>query len=123
MVVDYSSNNQDLNLIVNSDTATNTGNVDALEAGNNSSISFNSIERFNVTTGRGNNNIDLGYDNLSDDTVNAGAGDDFISAGKGFDVVDGGNGFDVLNLDFSNSITDTVGEDTVGESNHKKLQT
>ncbi|MEM8831881.1 MAG: calcium-binding protein, partial [Cyanobacteria bacterium P01_G01_bin.19] len=68
-------------------------------------LDFQNIEAFNITTGEGNNIINLGYDNSSNDTIDAGGGDDEIVIGKGFDVVDGGNGYDVLTLNFSSSST------------------
>lgn len=77
--------------------------IDFSETSNSDYLEFSNIEGLNITSGSGNDNIDLDYDNYSDDTVNTGAGNDYISTGKGFDIVDGGTGFDVLNLDFTNS--------------------
>jgi len=42
----------------------------------------------------GDDHIDFGYDNFSDDEINAGAGNDFIYAGFGNDTIDGGSGSD-----------------------------
>lgn len=72
-------------------------------AGAIDTLAFESIEAFEITAGEGNNIINLGYDNFSDDTVYAGAGDDEITTGKGFDVIDGGLGSDVLVLNFNSS--------------------
>ena len=115
LVVDYSDRNSDLNININSSTyyqdGNNTsvsGNLDASVINNPTdleSINFGNIEGFDISAGRGDDNIELGYDNISDDTVDAGAGNDYIFTGKGSDVVDGGSGYDILNLDFYNSVS------------------
>ena len=99
LVLDYSDRYNDHDLIVNFSGIENYNYA----TGQTETLQFNNIEGLNITTGRGNNWINLGYDNLSDDTVKTGAGNDTIFTGQGYDVVDGGAGFDVLNLDFSNS--------------------
>ena len=111
LVADYSSRKQDLafNLQSNADysnfnypSLSGSININDYSYGNyNSQIDFNSIESFTLTSGRGNDQIELGYDNYSDDEVNAGAGNDFIYAGLGNDTIDGGSGFDVLRIDYS----------------------
>ena len=106
LVLDYSQSNQDLGIQINADyaAAPPMTSLDVLDnSGFIKSLDFNNIEAFEITTGRGDDDIELGYDNYSDDRVNAGAGNDYISTGHGFDIVDGGTGFDVLNLDFTNS--------------------
>ena len=93
------------------------------------------MESFAITSGSGNDNLDLGYDNYSDDTVNAGAGDDYIFTGLGIDNVDGGDGFDILRLDYyqspngvtsfftgSNSGQFSDGENTVTFSNIEAIE-
>jgi len=118
LVVDYSDRHNNHDVII--DIATGNLNIHDYQTGNNSNLNFSDIEAFNVTTGRGNNFLDLGYDNFTDDTVNTGAGDDNIFTGKGFDLVDGGSGFDVLNLDFYNSIsgvTSSLNDSNSGEYN------
>ncbi|MCC0177689.1 hypothetical protein I4641_11935 [Waterburya agarophytonicola K14] len=118
LVVDYSDNNSDLQI---TSTGSSSGSIDAysMSTGNYfNNLQYNDIERFNITTGRGNDNIDLGYNNYSDETINAGAGDDYISTGKGYDVVDGGTGFDILNLDFSSNysgVTSSLNDSNSGE--------
>ncbi len=117
LVVDYSNNNRDHDLIIDSNYYGSLNTYD-YQTGNNTTLNFSEIESFNITTGRGNNNIDLGYDNYSDDIVDAGAGDDYISTGKGFDLVDGGSGFDILNLDFGNNysgVTSSLSDSNSGE--------
>ncbi|MEM6612750.1 MAG: hypothetical protein AAF652_10955, partial [Cyanobacteria bacterium P01_C01_bin.72] len=75
--------------------------VHSYMTGYNSRIDFYNIESFKFISGSGNDQIDLGYENFSDDLIDAGGGNDFISAGLGNDTIDGGSGFDVLRLDFS----------------------
>ena len=109
LVANYADRSEDLEFNFNATSNYNqfnypsfSGSIDVNSMfGYSSQINFNSIENFTITGGSGNDNIDLGYDNYSDDEVNAGAGDDFINAGLGNDTIDGGAGFDVLNLDYS----------------------
>ena len=112
LVVDYGDRNEDLELMLNgsgydegySYSMSGSINTYAYNYGNYSSnLDFNSIEGFTITSGRGNDRLELGYDNRTDDKVNAGAGDDYISAGMGNDTIDGGTGFDVLNLDYTSN--------------------
>ncbi len=102
IAVNYFDSNEDLH-IVSSGGAYGDLNIYYPGNGNSDYLEFSSIEGLNITSGNGNDNIDLDYDSYSDDSVNAGAGNDYISTGKGFDIVDGGIGFDILNLDFSSS--------------------
>ncbi|MEO1692503.1 MAG: calcium-binding protein, partial [Cyanobacteria bacterium J06631_6] len=103
LVVDYSESNEDLMLHLHSnqnytgfDYPSLDGSINAHSymGEYNSNIEFNNIESFSFTTGSGNDEIDIGYDNFSDDVVDAGAGDDFIFAGLGNDTIDGGSGSD-----------------------------
>ncbi|MEM8832218.1 MAG: calcium-binding protein [Cyanobacteria bacterium P01_G01_bin.19] len=105
LVLDYSDSHQDLDISVNFDFFSSTNSINVVDNSDFiKSLDFSNIEAFNVTTGRGDDDVDLGYDNYSDDTVDTGAGNDTIFTGKGFDLVDGGYGFDSLNLDFTTSI-------------------
>ena len=109
LVANYSDRSEDLEFNFNATSNYNqfdypsfNGSINANSTdGYSSQIDFNNIENFTITSGSGNDRLVLGYDNFSDDEVNAGAGDDFIDAGLGNDTIDGGAGFDVLNLDYS----------------------
>ncbi|WP_373543571.1 Calx-beta domain-containing protein [Chamaesiphon sp.] len=57
-----------------------------------------SIERIDLKTGAGNDNIRTGN---GGDTIDSGAGDDTINAGLGDNRVDGGDGIDTLIVDYS----------------------
>ena len=108
LIVNYSSFNEDISFhLQNYDQYIGDGLLEIYFPENSiyNYINFYSIEKLIFSSGSGQDNIDLGYDNYSDDTVNAGAGDDYISTGRGYDVVNGGSGYDLLNLDFSNSIS------------------
>ncbi|MBV1863418.1 MAG: hypothetical protein KUG74_03190 [Rhodobacteraceae bacterium] len=60
-------------------------------------INFYDFDRFNVTTGSGDDNL-RGWG--GDDTFSTGAGDDVINSGTGKDVIDGGAGFDRAILEY-----------------------
>ncbi len=111
LVVDYSEHTEDLMFLLNDDgTGNGSLNVHFIPYVNNysSRIDFNNIESFALSGGSGDDLIDLGYENYSDDTINTGAGDDLIIPGLGNDTVDAGDGFDVLSLDFYESETGVV---------------
>ncbi len=57
LVVDYSNNNRDHDLIIDSNYYGSLNTYD-YQTGNNTTLNFSEIESFNITTGRGNNNID-----------------------------------------------------------------
>jgi Ca2+-binding RTX toxin-like protein len=66
--------------------------------------SITNIERFNLTTGSGNDSITL--TGIYNDTLTTGAGDDTINPGRGYgDYVDGGDGNDLLIVDYSGNTT------------------
>ena len=118
IAIDYSNSDEDLHIVSSAGTYGDL-NIYYSENSNSDRIEFSDIEGLNITSGHGNDNIDLDYDNYSNDTVNTGAGNDYISTGKGFDLVDGGIGFDILNLDFSNSenrVTSSL--DSVGKGEY-----
>jgi Ca2+-binding RTX toxin-like protein len=77
---------------------------------------FQDIERFTVTTGAGNDNIDIsaaaGNSTINvgsgDDTVIAGIGNDSITAGVGNDSISGGAGIDTLNINDNSGIALTI---------------
>ena len=102
IAVNYANSDDDLHII---SSAGIYGDLSIYfsETSHSDYLEFSNIEGLNIISGSGNDNLDLDYDNYSDDTVDTGAGNDYISLGKGFDIVDGGTGFDVLNLDFTNS--------------------
>ena len=54
-------------------------------------VAFDGIERFDIRTGSGDDEINTGN---GDDVIRTGAGDDYIDAGLGADTVDGGAGID-----------------------------
>jgi Ca2+-binding RTX toxin-like protein len=60
-------------------------------AGN--SVSFEGVERFQVTTGSGDDDVRTGGGN---DTLSSGQGDDFLHGASGDDVLSGGGNADVL---------------------------
>ena len=80
-------------------------------SGYNSRIDFYSIESFSFISGSGNDFIELGYDNYSDDYIDAGAGDDFIDAGLGNDTIDGGSGNDTFIYELGYG-TDIISDDS-----------
>ena len=111
LVADYSENTENLMFALNSDGIGNGSlNVNSIPYTRNysSRIDFNNIESFAFNSGSGDDLIDLGYENYSNDVVNSGAGDDFIAPGLGNDTIDAGEGFDVLSLDFYESETGVV---------------
>ena len=105
LVADYSERTEDLMFYLNNYGGSGSIKANSYMTGYSSRIDFNSIEGFVINSGRGNDSIELGYDNYSDDEIDAGAGDDFINAGLGNDTIDGGSGFDVLRVDFTSSQT------------------
>jgi Ca2+-binding RTX toxin-like protein len=73
-----------------------------VEGGGPRSVLFDNIERFDVRTGSGNDNIVLGTGSLAtSDVVSLGGGDDSVDFGRGIDVGDGGAGVDSLAADIS----------------------
>ena len=122
LIINYDSSNEDVSISLYSyfNGLSNDGSIDIYfpSVGNSSHISFHSIESFMINSGSGHDTIDLGYDNFSDDVVNAGGGNDYISAGLGNDTVDGGSGFDVLRLDFTmvqNGVVSSLSDNNSGE--------
>lgn len=63
-------------------------------------IRTNGVEKFNITTGSGNDVISGG---ASDDIINLGSGDDFVNLFGGNDTANGGDGIDGFSADFSAS--------------------
>ena len=83
LVANYSSRTEDLQFSFNSsgyfdwnNNYSMNGSIDVSSVFGNyfSVLNFNNIEDFAFTSGSGNDNIDLGYDNYSDDKIDAGAG-------------------------------------------------
>ena len=120
LTLNYSSRREDLRL--NLQSSSNYSNFDypsldgsievnADSGGYNNRIDFNNIEEFSITTGRGNDFIELGYDNISDDEINAGGGNDYIYAGLGNDTIDGGAGFDTFVYQLGDG-TDIISDDS-----------
>ncbi|WP_052055847.1 calcium-binding protein [Myxosarcina sp. GI1] len=80
-------------------------------------VSFYDIEFFKLLAGSGSDYIYFGYDNTTDEYIDAGAGDDIIDAGLGNDTIDGGQGYDELHLDFRLSpsgVTSSLDSNTSG---------
>lgn len=57
------------------------------------SVSFSGVERFQITTGAGDDDVRTGS---GEDTLSGGQGNDFLSSGAGVDVLTGGGGGDTL---------------------------
>lgn len=109
LTIDYSTQNnlgQDFGVYSYSGNLT-TYNYDTRET---NTLQVRNIEAFDLTVGAGNNRVDLGYDNYTNDTIKTGAGNDEIVAGKGIDVIDGGEGYDVITVNFSNSFTPLISD-------------
>ena len=74
-------------------------------------VTFTSVETFNITSGSGNDVIttasgnDLVSTGTGNDTVNTLGGDDTLNPGVGTDVANGGSGTDRLVLDYSSATT------------------
>ncbi|HEY0312959.1 MAG TPA: calcium-binding protein [Allosphingosinicella sp.] len=66
----------------------------------NSHVDYNSVERFVITTGGGNDNIVTKDGN---DVVTLNGGDDFVDVGTGTDSADGGTGIDGISADLSDA--------------------
>lgn len=64
------------------------------------SVNFDSVERFSLTGGSGN---DLLAGDVYGDTLNGGGGRDTLNGGRGADSINGGDGVDVWNADYSTS--------------------
>jgi Ca2+-binding RTX toxin-like protein len=61
---------------------------------------YTSIERFNITTGSGNDDI---LTKSGDDVVSTGSGNDLVNVGTGIDRADGGDGTDSISADLSDA--------------------
>ncbi|HZF95687.1 MAG TPA: calcium-binding protein [Allosphingosinicella sp.] len=100
LVVDYSSETAavtTLGLHVNG-TADGGFNGNYYNGSNSRRVDFNSVEKFVVSTGGGNDNIRTGSGH---DIVNLGAGDDFVDLGEGTYSADGGDGVDGVSANLS----------------------
>jgi Ca2+-binding RTX toxin-like protein len=93
--------------LLGDDFSTSTSNLTFNFAGTTpvtpTGTSITNIERFNLTTGSGNDSITL--KGIYDDNLTTGAGDDTINPGRGIDYVDGGDGNDLLIVDYSGNTT------------------
>jgi serralysin len=85
----------------------------------NTSVTYSNIERFNVTTGSGNDTIALlgGNDILNggggSDTLDGGAGNDTVAGGLGNDTMVGGLGNDIYSVDAAgDTVTELAGQGT-----------
>ncbi|AKE63138.1 Alkaline phosphatase [Microcystis aeruginosa NIES-2549] len=83
-------------------TVPNNGGGTISTTGN--SVNYVNIEKFDITTGSGNDNLIGG--NL-DDTLKGGAGDDILNGGTGVDILQGGVGDDSYIID---ELGDTINE-------------
>ncbi len=95
--VDYSSLSTNI-----TSTTPNNGSGTISTTGN--SVNYVNIEKFDITTGSGNDNLIGG--NL-DDTLKGGAGDDILNGGTGVDILQGGVGDDSYIID---ELGDTINE-------------
>jgi Ca2+-binding RTX toxin-like protein len=90
---------------------------------NDRSVGYNGIERFEITTGIGNDRIttatgdDIVRTGAGNDMVNGAAGNDYIDPGTGDDMVNGGDGNDFLffggDLTNGDSVDGGAGTDTL----------
>ena len=69
------------------------------------SVQFSMIERFEITTGSGNDIITIGNGN---DIVSTGDGNDIVDVGSGDDRADGGAGEDRISADFGAATTPVI---------------
>jgi serralysin len=90
LVVDYSDS-------VNAITG-GAGNGYFTDGGSTHTVNFNTIERFDVTTGGANDSVSTG---AGDDIVHSGGGADLVDVGSGNDSADGGDGIDRISADLS----------------------
>ncbi|MFN6153828.1 MAG: cadherin domain-containing protein, partial [Dolichospermum sp.] len=89
--------NKDFTYITTAITFDTTGVTPIVPTG----TSVTNIEKFELTTGGGNDTIKLA--GRFNDNLNTGAGNDTITPGLGQDTVDGGAGDDLLILDYSSN--------------------
>jgi len=80
----------------------NSGILGQIGDGGTRRVDFNNIDRFDVRTGSGDDNIVLGTQSLiTNDIVSLGGGNDVVDFGRGLDQGDGGAGIDGLAVDLS----------------------
>jgi len=89
--------NKDFTNITTGITFDTTGVTPVVPTG----TSVTNIEKFELTTGGGNDTIKLA--GRFNDNLNTGAGNDTITPGLGIDTIDGGAGDDLLILDYSSN--------------------
>ena len=94
LVADYSEYGEDLQFWLNSYDPNPFLEINSYMTGDIARVGLDNVGSFEINSGSGNDFIDLSYDYLSDDLINAGAGDDVIAAGMGNDTIDGGIGSD-----------------------------
>lgn len=85
LIVAWGSDNNSVSLVTNAGSPPNNG-YDGTLTDNlaSSTVAFTSFEKFNVTTGSGNDSLQTGGGN---DTVNSGLGTDTVSMGAGSDLL------------------------------------
>ncbi len=97
--VDGNLGNDDVLFVRWGDLLTNvSSNQSSMTDFSGRSVSYANIDRFNVTTGKGNDYI---LTHGGDDTVRSGVGNDTVDSGAGKDDVSGGAGIDLWIADFS----------------------
>jgi Ca2+-binding RTX toxin-like protein len=97
LVIDYSAATARL-VATSGPTADASGFSGNLTDLSGRSVQYSGIDRFNITTGSGNDEVTTAS---GDDTVSLGAGDDFVDAGSGLPTLDGGAGIDGVSADLS----------------------
>ncbi len=106
LIVDYSLSTRNQSLGVGGSGLGGFGGTlsDGVADGNGWYVSFDSVENFDLTTGSGNDYIDLHAVN-SGVKLNTGGGDDFVITGQGADIIDLGGGVNGWSADRSNAVT------------------
>lgn len=66
--------------------------------GENRYVNFDSVERFNLTGGSGNDHL---AGDIYNDILNGNTGNDVLESGRGSDIINGGDGVDLWKADYS----------------------
>jgi Ca2+-binding RTX toxin-like protein len=98
LTIDYSASTTGVFVTSGYYADANGGVYGGIYDGASSSVSFDSVEQFHITSGSGNDAL-VGWS--MDDVLNSGSGDDMVSVGAGNDSADGGDGTDGISADLS----------------------
>ncbi|WP_326525153.1 calcium-binding protein [Sphingomonas sp.] len=127
LVIDWSANNNGKRTytapVANASLGGWNGHYDTPSGGG--SVSYTSIERFEITTGNGGDDITTAD---GDDIVNLNGGNDFVNVGSGFDRADGGADIDGITADYGTETlainwdltANTYSEGTDGTANDQR---